>query len=620
MGVKLSEWRLKITERVQPTLDRLRGGADKLSEKFTQVQDRINGGRERLREMASEIPGVGQALGLLSNPLALVAAGTVALGAGLVGLSRSSQELETKQRRVATLIGGSADQVDRFTASAQATSKVFGQDFDQVVVAANALRREFKGLSEDDSLQLVRQGLQATDGLLDLAEIREYSSQLSRAGLTAEQLVAISATGVREGIFSDKAPDTIKEAGLRLREMTSATNDALAGIGLSGSRILDELDSGSKTTFQVIQEVSAALASADTQARQTAIADVFGAAGEDAGERFVMSLASAKLELEEMVDLQNPMVAFQQRRLELEERILATQSRFSDDLTRGREQMELLRLQAMGVFFEAFAWLLDHGREILTILGSIAAVYLAVNGASLAMAAATKIATAAQWLLNAAMTANPLGIVIVLIGGLVAALAIAAQRSDQFRGFLFGLWEAFKQVFVGIGKLAKDVIGNLATLLNPANLFNPGKVKEAIGGIASAIGDYGKSIGQKYSEGVAKGVEFDTSQGFLGKVLGGANPLAGGARDRLAGPPAPAGAAMGGGAGGAADDPELKAGIAGVSGGGPEVRNVTVHFQSLIENYNSRVSPGGDPVDEERSLIELLIRVIRGSELALANE
>lgn len=53
--------------------------------------------------------------------------------------------------------------------------------------------------------------------------------------------------------------------------------------------------------------------------------------------------------------------------------------------------------------------------------------------AMVAGSVATGAMTAAQWLLNAAMTANPIGIVIVAIVALVAAVVIAYKKSETFR-------------------------------------------------------------------------------------------------------------------------------------------------------------------------------------------
>jgi TP901 family phage tail tape measure protein len=58
---------------------------------------------------------------------------------------------------------------------------------------------------------------------------------------------------------------------------------------------------------------------------------------------------------------------------------------------------------------------------------------IASRVASLAAAAASKAWAAGQWVLNAALSANPIGIVVVAIAGLVAGLIIAYKKSETFR-------------------------------------------------------------------------------------------------------------------------------------------------------------------------------------------
>lgn len=60
----------------------------------------------------------------------------------------------------------------------------------------------------------------------------------------------------------------------------------------------------------------------------------------------------------------------------------------------------------------------------------------------IAVAAATKIMTAAQWLLDAALTANPIGIVVVALAALAAAFYLAWTRSAAFRNVVEAAWRA----------------------------------------------------------------------------------------------------------------------------------------------------------------------------------
>lgn len=101
------------------------------------------------------------------------------------------------------------------------------------------------------------------------------------------------------------------------------------------------------------------------------------------------------------------------------------------------------------------------------------ATAIASRVAQTAAAAASKAWAAAQWLLNAAMTANPIGIVIAIIVALVAAVVIAYKRSETFRNIVQGafrvvqaagraMWEglraAFNAIVAGAGRLADFVV------------------------------------------------------------------------------------------------------------------------------------------------------------------
>ena len=95
--------------------------------------------------------------------------------------------------------------------------------------------------------------------------------------------------------------------------------------------------------------------------------------------------------------------------------------------------------------------------ENVGILAKIRAVAASVaqKVAELAAAAAKQVSAAAQWLLNAAMTANPIGIIIVAIVALVAAIVIAYQKSETFRKIVS---TAFDIIKIGALTLARVAV------------------------------------------------------------------------------------------------------------------------------------------------------------------
>jgi hypothetical protein len=80
------------------------------------------------------------------------------------------------------------------------------------------------------------------------------------------------------------------------------------------------------------------------------------------------------------------------------------------------------------------------------VMGETAAKYANI-AATYAHAAASKVAAAGQWLLNAAISANPLGIAIVAIAGLIAVLYYLETRF----GVLTKAWQAFSNSSIGKG-------------------------------------------------------------------------------------------------------------------------------------------------------------------------
>jgi phage-related protein len=79
-------------------------------------------------------------------------------------------------------------------------------------------------------------------------------------------------------------------------------------------------------------------------------------------------------------------------------------------------------------------------------LGTNTIALAAHRVASLAGSAATGLVTGATWLLNAALDANPIGIVVLALAGLVAGLVYAYNHSETFRNIVQAAWQGIKTV------------------------------------------------------------------------------------------------------------------------------------------------------------------------------
>ncbi len=91
---------------------------------------------------------------------------------------------------------------------------------------------------------------------------------------------------------------------------------------------------------------------------------------------------------------------------------------------------------------DPFAWS-NLGKVLGYVLGLFVAwkaALLAVRGVMVAVSAVTKAWAAVQWVLNAAMSANPIGLVVIAIAGLIAAGAWLVQNWDEIAAWWNELW------------------------------------------------------------------------------------------------------------------------------------------------------------------------------------
>lgn len=100
---------------------------------------------------------------------------------------------------------------------------------------------------------------------------------------------------------------------------------------------------------------------------------------------------------------------------------------------------------------DAVGWALDNLPTVGTVVAGVTAAIVAQKIATLAATAASKGMTLAQYamataqkVLNAAMSANPIGLIILAVTALVAAFVHLWKNCEGFRNFWIGLWDGIK--------------------------------------------------------------------------------------------------------------------------------------------------------------------------------
>ncbi|TNE29204.1 MAG: phage tail tape measure protein [Bacteroidetes bacterium] len=251
--------------------------------------------------------------------------------------------------------------------------------------------------------------------------------------------------------------------------------------------------------------------------------------------------------------------------------------------------------------------MLAASQKILTLSTKIAAI-------------ATQGWTIAQWALNAAFYASPIGWIVLGIGAIVGAIVYAWNHFEGFRAAIMGIWEATKQVF---GNIA-DFIGKMLQPFFDAVKFIQegewGKAALALGkgllNVATAPfqfveslvkGEITEGVADAYARGDAAGrASFQSDQeeedSTASVTVGGntQNPYSN--SSPTVDPAAPSSNAT----------PSVTTG----GTAGSNVRNNNISIKSLIETVN--INNIQELNNIKAKLERLLIEVVRDSEIALS--
>lgn len=91
-----------------------------------------------------------------------------------------------------------------------------------------------------------------------------------------------------------------------------------------------------------------------------------------------------------------------------------------------------------------FAWIKDNIPLIATAIGGLTTAWLLFGGAQKIVDGWNKVVTISQKALNAVMNANPIGLIVLAITGLIVAFKLLWDNCEGFRNFWIGLWEGIK--------------------------------------------------------------------------------------------------------------------------------------------------------------------------------
>jgi hypothetical protein len=193
---------------------------------------------------------------------------------------------------------------------------------------------------------------------------------------------------------------------------------------------------------------------------------------------------------------------------------------------------------------EVFQVAAKHSQVFIVVAGAIAAVASAILVANAAIKVytvgmqvyavaakavrvATTLWTAAQWLLNAALDANPVGLIVIALAALAAGLYLAYRHSATFRAIVQGAFAAARSAVESIAGPLHAVVAAFEDLYSRSaglrasvvNAFTA--ILHAIEAVAGAVGDLLGKIASIHFPSKPSWVPLTAPVGVTGLAAGG---------------------------------------------------------------------------------------------------
>jgi phage-related minor tail protein len=392
------------------------------------------------------------------------------------------------------------------------------------------------GLARDatHALDLMTAGLQRVPKAIreDLVDaLDEYSPFFQSLGVTGEKSIQLLVNASQKGMYGiDKLGDSLKEFTIRATDMSTASKVGFDALGLSQEKMAAKFLAGGETARGAFDQIITGLRGIKDPVKQSQAAlALFGTPLEDLSvseiPKFLASLDSTKSTLGQVSGAADRMGD-------------ALNNNAKTNLTSFWRTAQMVFVDFLGgkvipIITSVAGWLKDNLGPAVSVLGGLLNTvlitplrglfdwlnrnrdavglvisviagalvpFLAYKGAIVLITGAIKVWTAvtkglaiAQAALNLVMMANPIGIIITLIAGLVAGFIYLWNKSAAFRDFWKGIWKNITDQVGRAVRWIKDVWRGLVDWFNNSPL---GKIVKGIfNGIKAAIGAVIDSIG-----------------------------------------------------------------------------------------------------------------------------
>lgn len=458
-------------------------GLEKEEGEAEKSTDELN---ESFKDSDGSLDAFGVALGNLASGAVTAIINKLGELAGAV--KDAYLEFDSGRDAVVKATGATGEAADELAKSMTNVSKRVKGDFNTIGSAIGEVNTRFGYTGEEleDTTEQFMKFAEIT-GMDATKAVQTVSKAMNNAGIDSskysEVLDEIAIAAQASGISAEKLTENLTKYGSQTRAAGLNTKESIALFaqfeksGVNAEMALGGLKTAVKTwsdegknsriefqrTIQDIKDSPNVL-----EATQKAI-DVFGS---KAGTELADAIHSGRFEYSEFLDIVKGSegtvsATYDETQSGFDKAALAVQNmkttaaELADGLLQKYSPQIEAAIQKITDLIDEYApkvedgidWMTEHLPEIEAgIIGigvafatwKVAGLITAITTALAGMSAAEVVAAAKTWLLNTALLANPIGLVVAAIAALVAAFVVLWNKSDKFREFWINLWEKIK--------------------------------------------------------------------------------------------------------------------------------------------------------------------------------
>lgn len=491
---KKTRYIVEVVDNATSNVNKIGGATTKLSDTFSSLREKIANCLPTMDKLTERSFKFNQLNDMLSN-----------LSSSLTRLSQPAATFEIAMRKANTMAGKGAedyarlkDKIDELSASVPIARELLAEGLYQAIS---------NGVPENNWIDYLNASARSSvGGVANLGEVVTVTSTLIKNyGLTWDKARTIQ----------DKIQTTAKNGVTSFEQLAHAlprVSGNAAELGVEIDELMGAfatLTGVSGNTNEVATQVSALMTSLVKPTNEaTKMAKALGVEFNAGSIRAAGGLAPFLSQLDEAVQ------RYSQRTGELKQTVYGNlfgsvealkaitpltgqlSDKFTDNITamasssgaideafsqmagttESWAQMMTNRLAGVG---DAIYGFMGRGLPVLQFtvalgqtIGGLAPAVSFLGGVISKFGVVAKVATAIQWAWNVALTANPIGVVVMAVAALIGGIVLCWNKFAGFRAFLITMWDTIKQ----FGSILKDF------------------VLDRITGIINGVGKLGKAI------------------------------------------------------------------------------------------------------------------------------